>query len=272
MKLPPKSTGSGLETAPIMTKHYAVLGSPILHSKSPLIHSAIFNHLSTDADYKSHDVVDLASFLKSKHGLSGLSLTMPLKDQAFAVANELDFWAQRTESVNTLKKTESGWAGYNTDVFGLRQATNDLTFQSVAVLGTGATARSALAAFQGSKLMLWGRDQDAAKKLADRFDASKKDLENALSADLVVSTIPGQALSGLIPHGTDYPGVLISADYGIDAHLAGASFEKAMSGLQMLIWQAVGQQRIFTGLDPNAPLRDEEILIEAIKRALDMAK
>jgi len=40
----------------------------------------------------------------------------------------------------------------------------------------------------------------------------------------------------------------------------------------MLIWQAVGQQRIFTGLDPNAPLRDEEILIEAIKRALDMAK
>jgi shikimate dehydrogenase len=40
----------------------------------------------------------------------------------------------------------------------------------------------------------------------------------------------------------------------------------------MLIWQAVGQQRIFTGLGPNAPLRDEELLIEAIKQALDVAK
>jgi shikimate dehydrogenase len=237
-----------------------------------LIHKIIFDHLTTDADYTSHDVIELASFLESNRGLSGLSLTMPLKDQAFALASDLDFWAQRTESVNTLKKTESGWAGYNTDVFGLRQAASDLTFQSVAVLGTGATARSALAAFQGSELMLWGRDKDAAKKLADRFDASKEDLENALSADLVVSTIPGQALSGLISQGTDYPGVLISADYGIDAYQAGASFKTFVSGLEMLIWQAVGQQRIFTGLDPNAPLRDEEILIEAIRQALDMAK
>jgi shikimate dehydrogenase len=79
-------------------------------------------------------------------------------------------------------------------------------------------------------------------------------------------------LSGLISQGTDYPGLLISADYGIDAYQAGASFKTFVSGLEMLIWQAVGQQRIFTGLGPNAPLRDEEILIEAIRQALDMAK
>jgi len=255
-----------------MTKHYAVLGSPISHSKSPLIHSTIFNHLNTDADYESHDVVDLASFLKTKHGLSGLSLTMPLKDQAFEVAGELDFWAQRTESVNTLKKTVSGWAGYNTDVFGLRQAASQLTFQSVAVLGTGATARSALAAFQDSNLMLWGRDQDSAKNLSERFDASNQDLMAALSADLVVSTIPGSALSGFTSKGSRYPGTLISADYGTDAYQVGASFEKFTSGLEMLMWQAVGQQRIFTGLGLNAPLPDEEILIEAIRQALDMAK
>jgi shikimate dehydrogenase len=255
-----------------MTSHYAVLGSPISHSKSPLIHKTIFDHLVTDADYTSHDVIDLASFLETNRGLSGLSVTMPLKDQAFAVANDLDFWAQRTESVNTLKKTESGWAGYNTDVFGLRQAASHLTFQSGAVLGTGATARSALAAFQDSQLMLWGRDPESARELSDRFDASNEDFMAALSADLVVSTIPGEALSGLIAQGTDYPGALISADYGIDAYQAGASFKTFVSGLEMLIWQAVGQQRIFTGLGPNAPLRDEEILVEAIRQALDMAK
>jgi shikimate dehydrogenase len=255
-----------------MTKHYAVIGSPISHSKSPLIHTTIFDHLNTDADYASHDVVDLAGFLDSTLGLSGLSVTMPLKDQAFAIASELDFWAQRTESVNTLKRTGSGWAGYNTDVFGLRQAASHLTFQSVAVLGTGATARSALAAFQGSSLMLWGRDQAAAQEVAEGFDASNEDLRHALSADLVVSTIPGQALSGLITQDTKYPGALISADYGIDTYQAGASFEIFVSGLEMLMWQAVGQQRIFTGLGLNAPLLDEDILIEAIRRALDMAK
>ena len=265
-------TGNGSGIALIMTNHYAVLGSPISHSKSPLIHSTIFSHLTTDADYTSHDVIDLAGFLKSNRGLSGLSVTMPLKDQAFAIANDLDFWAQRTESVNTLKKTESGWAGYNTDVFGLRQAASNLTFQSVSVLGTGATARSALAAFQDSTLMLWGRDQDSASELSGRFDAQSKDLEAALSADLVVSTIPGRALSGLIPKDAEYPGTLLSADYGLEAHEAGASFKNFVSGLEMLIWQAVGQQRIFTGLGPNAPLRDEELLIEAIKQALDMAK
>ena len=255
-----------------MTKHYAVLGSPISHSKSPLIHGTIFNHLNTDADYTCHNVVDLADFLKSEHGLSGLSLTMPLKDQAFAAANELDFWAQRTESVNTLKKTDSGWAGYNTDVFGLRQAASQLTFHSVAVLGTGATARSALAAFQDSNLMLWGRNQDSAQDLSKRFGASNQELMAALSADLVVSTIPGSALSGLISKDTRPPGALISADYGTDARLAGASFANAISGLQMLMWQAVGQERIFSGLGLNTPLPDEEILIEAIREALDVAK
>ena len=99
-----------------MTNHYAVLGSPISHSKSPLIHRTIFEHLKLNAVYTSHDVVDLSEFLDSNAGLSGLSITMPLKDQAFAIASELDYWAQLTESVNTLKKTESGWAGYNTNL------------------------------------------------------------------------------------------------------------------------------------------------------------
>jgi shikimate dehydrogenase len=255
-----------------MTNHYAVLGSPISHSKSPLIHTTIFEHLKLNADYTSHDVVDLSEFLDSNAELSGLSITMPLKDQAFAIVSELDYWAQLTESVNTLKKTESGWAGYNTDVFGLRQAASQVNFQSVAILGTGATARSALAAFQGSNLMVWGRDQDSAKELSKRFDASNQELMAALSADLVVSTIPGVALSDLISTSSNHPGALISADYGTDAHQAGESFEAFVSGLEMLIWQAIGQQRIFSGLGLNAPLPDEEILIEAVRRAIDMAK
>ena len=198
--------GNGFGIVQTMTSHYAVLGSPISHSKSPLIHTTIFEHLKLNADYTSHDVVDLSEFLDSNAELSGLSITMPLKDQAFAVASELDYWAQLTESVNTLKKTESGWAGYNTDVFGLRQAASQVNFQSVAILGTGATARSALAAFQGSNLMVWGsRSGIRAKELSKRFDASNQELMVALSADLVVSTIPGVALSDRISTSSNHP-------------------------------------------------------------------
>ena len=57
-----------------MTNHYAVLGSPISHSKSPLIHTTIFEHLKLNADYTSHDVVDLSEFLDSNAELSGLSI------------------------------------------------------------------------------------------------------------------------------------------------------------------------------------------------------
>jgi shikimate dehydrogenase len=255
-----------------MTEKYAVIGSPINHSKSPVIHSAIFKHLGIAADYGSHEVSDLAGFLLQKNDLLGLSVTMPLKGQAFELANELDFWAQRTEAVNTLKRTETGWSGFNTDVFGLQQAAKSVNFQTVAVLGTGATAKSALVAFQDSDLVLWGRNKELVAKLAGDFDSPSVDLQKALSADLVVSTLPAQALSELIPKDSQYRGTLLSAAYAPGSDLAAVYFQSFISGLEMLMWQAVGQQRIFSGLGPSAPMRDEDNLIEGIRQALDMTK
>jgi len=255
-----------------MTKKYAVIGSPITHSKSPVIHRTIFKHLGIEAEYSTNEVSDLAGFLLQKNDLLGLSVTMPLKGQAFELADELDFWAQRTAAVNTLKRTETGWSGFNTDVLGLQQAAKSVNFQTVAVLGTGATAKSALVAFQDSDLMLWGRNKDSARKLAEEFDSPSVDLEKALSADLVVSTLPAEALQELMPKSSQYPGSLLSAAYAPGSDLAAVHFQTFVSGLEMLMWQAVGQQRIFSGLGPSAPMRDEDNLIEAIRHALDVTK
>jgi shikimate dehydrogenase len=255
-----------------MTKKYAVIGSPISHSKSPTIHGVIFKQLGIAAEYSSYEVSDLMEFLKPRNDIAGLSVTMPLKSQAFELATELDFWAQRTGVVNTLVRTDNGWSGFNTDVFGLRQAANSATFQTVAVLGTGATARSALVAFQDSDLMLWGRNESSSSKLAAEFDFRSVQFEEALSADLVVSTLPGEALLELISKGSEHPGTLLSAAYSSGSDLAAVHFQRFVSGLDMLIWQAVGQQRIFSGLGPSAPIKDEDNLIEVIKRALDMTK
>ena len=89
-----------------MTRQFAVLGSPIEHSKSPQIHRFVFEAVGIDAEYGRFEVsADLKSFLKAHEDFSGFSLTMPLKEQAFEIAENLDSDAQATEAVNTLLRT-----------------------------------------------------------------------------------------------------------------------------------------------------------------------
>ena len=129
---------------------FAVLGSPIAHSLSPTLHHAAFVARSIAADYEAHRVEDLASWLQENPGFSGLSLTMPLKDQAFALAESHDEAALETAAVNTLIKTATGYRGHNTDVQGIRYALRDADLSSVVVVGTGATARSTLVALRSA--------------------------------------------------------------------------------------------------------------------------
>jgi len=110
-----------------LTQNYAVLGSPIDHSKSPIIHRAAYRVLGLDWNYGRHEVIKgaLRSFIDGlDESFRGLSLTMPLKEEAVRFAHKLDYYARLTGAVNTLAKTlkDSGepvWTGYNTDVFGI---------------------------------------------------------------------------------------------------------------------------------------------------------
>jgi len=149
-----------------MTRNYAVLGSPIAHSKSPLIHNAAYRVLGLDWQYGRHEISKgaLRSFVEGlDETWMGLSLTMPLKEEAVRFAAELDYYARLTGAANTLVRTtnESGetiWQGYNTDVFGIVQAvsqapafdgkTISAQLKEVLVIGSGATATSAVTAIK----------------------------------------------------------------------------------------------------------------------------
>ena len=130
--------------------HLAVLGSPIEHSKSPTIHAAAYEALGLDWDYGRYRVEanELADFLRLRDETwRGLSLTLPLKDVGFELSIPSCPVASETGVVNTLLHTDAGWEGYNTDSFGMQKAITehtDETFQRVNVLGSGATARSAV--------------------------------------------------------------------------------------------------------------------------------
>ena len=88
---------------------YAVLGSPIAHSKSPVIHRVILDHLALDNEYLKFEVSDLESFLEAHNEFLGLSLTMPLKVQALIVAGKVSDLALEASAANTLYLSDGVW-------------------------------------------------------------------------------------------------------------------------------------------------------------------
>ena len=250
---------------------FAVLGSPIAHSLSPTLHRAAFAARSITAEYEAHRVEDLATWLVHNQDFSGLSLTMPLKDQAFEIAERHDDAAIETAAVNTLMKTDAGYQGYNTDVEGLRFALRDVTLQDAVVVGTGATARSALVALKpaAARLMVYGRDDAASKKLADEFGATAITEPEALRSATVISTLPAGALAQFVDIARLRPtGALLDVVYDPWPTAAAKLWSETgniISGLEMLLGQAVRQQRLFVSEGFDA-----EITLAAMRASLNV--
>lgn len=262
-----------------MTSTYAVLGSPISHSLSPLIHRAAFEFQGIEATYEAIEVgQNLLDFLANRTE-AGFSITMPLKEQALSIANRADSLSIAANSANTLIRTEEGFDAYNTDVFGIQKALAGCSGKEVAVFGTGATARSAIIAMleKDKRVAIWGRSSEKARLLALEFNIEIIDkLYVGATFPIVISTLPPHGLDEYLASIRTAPdSTLLDVAYNpwpsMAAELWGKS-GKVVSGLEMLIWQAVAQQRLFAGLEIDESLKDEAGLVKAIKAALKMAK
>jgi len=130
-----------------MIRHrLAVWGDPIAHSKSPQLHAAAYAVLGLDWEYSRRQVTE-SGFVDAVGALDdswrGLSLTMPLKEQAHRAARELDRHAELTGAVNTLLLGDDV-RGFNTDVGGIVDALADeglTTVERVRILGAGPPRR-----------------------------------------------------------------------------------------------------------------------------------
>ena len=251
----------------------AVLGSPISHSLSPVLHRAGYTAAGLSGwDYEAHEV-DAAGLAAFVAGLGpqwrGLSLTMPLKQAAAEVASTVSDVARRAAAVNTLvRRDDGGWDATNTDVVGLvRALAAHLTAapERALVLGAGATARSAvlaLAELGVTTLTVRARDTSrAADLLAWALDLGAGIRNGSVAGlgpwvttrdDVVVSTLPGSAgemAAASVP--AAHPGVLLDVVYaGWPTPIARAATSAGMtvvSGLDMLVHQAAEQFLLFTG-------------------------
>jgi shikimate dehydrogenase len=278
--------GQGL----LMVERLAVYGSPIAHSRSPILHRTAYQLLGLDWEYGSRDVVaaDLPAIVS---GLDdewrGLSLTMPLKQVAYEIAGTRDAMAELTGAVNTLRFVGSGTDrtvfGYNTDVAGITRALAAIGVTEaphVHILGGGATAASAvvaaaeLGALSVSILARSPGKSESLIALAHRAGlavdlARFEDAERLPQPQLVVSTLPGGS-----PPPVSYPASVISGAALLDvaydpwpSELASRWADAAgpvANGLSMLVQQAVVQVRIFAFNDPFQPLEDEETVLAAM--------
>jgi shikimate dehydrogenase len=132
----------------------AVLGSPISHSLSPLLHQTAYSLLGIDGSYSAIDVKgeELIEFIEGSlnQDWRGFNLTMPLKERIFdsQVVN-LDERATLIRSANTLIREGSRYRGYSTDLAAFERLLEPYSVEKVAIIGAGGTARAALGALSG---------------------------------------------------------------------------------------------------------------------------
>lgn len=237
--------------------------------------------LGLDWHYGRSEVseTELDGFL-NKTQLDGFSVTMPLKETAFALSESVCETAARAGAVNTLVRTPSGWAGHNTDVFGLTQALRGAKSANALILGSGATARNAVLAvakrFPAAVIGLKARNASKAEQLArwaQTLDINVRViLEHAEldSFDLVISTLPPKSDTAAWFRGTPTSTLLDVAYSPWPSELAQkwlASGGNVISGLEMLIWQAIGQLRIFRNGSVADSFDNEEELADAMRAA-----
>ena len=240
-----------------------VLGSPISHSLSPLLHNTMYQILGVEANYKAYEVSSgyLRSFLSNQgSALNCISLTMPLKEEALEVADSVSPLSQQIRSGNTLYKVDGLWNLTSTDVEGFTQA---LRFNgrdakgNVMIIGAGATARAAIAACDGvsKKVTVINRNPErvqAIRNSAPHLEVEFVSWDSAIDfsdIDLLINTTPGESASIFVKYIESLNGTFFEALYNPWPTQLVSRFREVggfgIDGLELLIHQAISQMEIF---------------------------
>lgn len=256
-------------------RRYAVFGSPIAHSLSPSIHAAFARQTGIALEYVAIEAGhgDFPAKLAAS-GVDGANVTLPLKEDAFALCRSVSARAQRAGAVNTLLHEGDGWRGDNTDGLGLvRDLTErhglDLRDRRVLLLGAGGAARGVAPALLDAgihSLYIANRTAERADALADALGDPARvhprgwdALSDLGEFDLLVNATAATRTGALpvLPMALVAPrSVAVDLNYGASAvaFLAwarAAGCAQALDGLGMLVEQAAESFSLWHGVRPE---------------------
>jgi shikimate dehydrogenase len=253
----------------------AVLGAPISHSLSPILHNRAYEILGVVGEYSKIEVgeSEFASFFnKAKtQDWSGFSLTMPLKEVAIGQIADVGEAELAINSVNTLLNERGQWRAISTDRLAFENLIPVESDSRVAVLGAGGTARAAIGALAAKVLEVdvFIRSENrkssvlkAARDMKVNFLTMDSDLSNY---DFVVATLP-KGGSDLIAQSVSNPsGKLLEVLYSPwPTNLASKWIEsekEVISGLELLVEQALYQIQYMTKMDFDFASMREQLLV-----------
>lgn len=262
------------------TRICGLIGNPVEHSISPLIHNSLAEFENIDMAYGTFRV-NQGEVKKAVDGafalnILGMNVTVPHKQEVIAALSDIDPLAEAIGAVNTLVRTENGYKGYNTDILGLERELSDagikLENNRVVILGAGGAARAIAflcADKKAAEIIIINRTRTKAEDIANAVNKHfNKEVTKVLGLDEYDrlegnSYIMIQTSSvGLYPHNDD---VIISdevfyerASVGVDIiynpaetmfmKLIKKQGKKAYNGLKMLLYQGVSAFELWNGV------------------------
>ncbi len=288
-------TGTARTAISGRTAVYGLLGHPVAHTFSPLIHNTLAELTGENLVYEAFDAAaaeDVEAAVKGAFALNiqGLNVTVPYKQAVIPYLESLDPAAEKIGAVNTLVRTEHGYRGYNTDYTGLKKALErnnaSVTGEDVVLIGAGGAARAAafLCGFDRAKsLTILNRTPAHAQSLADAVSASFPELPVRVHALSEAGRLEGTGYiaiqctkAGLAPDTESTPvaderffkkvkfayDAIYNPEDTLFLRMVREAGGRGACGIEMLLYQALAAYELWTGTRPD------ENAAEAVKQAL----
>ncbi len=276
-------------------KQLAIIGNPIAHSHSPLIHHALSkltdqNYTYTPYQVEPQNLREWLEFARETH-ICGFNVTIPHKTTIIPLLDQATLEAKTIGAVNTVVQTEGKLSGYNTDTAGfllaLKEKNYSLQDKNALILGSGGVAKAVAFACmsESAKITIISIDQSTAKEIQDQFSLPynpinivtwnlKNLIQYASKADILIQATPlGMKhfncdfenldfLKELPSHALVYDLIYTPKTTKLLAEAKSLGLN-TINGLPMLIYQAILAYEIFTGLT-----LDHAALAKKIKQIL----
>ncbi|MGQ9647951.1 MAG: shikimate dehydrogenase [Thermodesulfobacteriota bacterium] len=252
------------------TELYGIIGNPVRHSLSPIIHNEAFRRMGLNAVYLAFEVNNLEEAIcgLKELGLRGVSVTLPFKTQIFPYLDQIEGAARKIRAVNTIVNEGGRMIGHNTDWYGAIEALEtkvDLKGKKVILLGAGGAARAIGFGLKekGCEVTIFNRTQERAEVLAKELGSVHHPFScfGEMDGDILVNATS----VGMYPLDAESPipkeilkegMVVMDIVYRpLRTRLLREAEERGcitIDGLEMLAHQGAAQLEIWTGKRANA--------------------
>jgi len=263
------------------TQLYGVIGNPVRHSLSPVIHNGAFRRMGLNAAYLAFEVKNLAEAIQGIRGLGirGVSVTIPFKTQIIPFLDQVEGVAGKIKAINTITNEKGRLIGHNTDWSAAVEALEEkvgLPGKRVILLGAGGAARAIAFGLKerGCQVIIHNRSPQKAADLAKELDFLHRPMSfpGKLDADVLINATS----LGMAPQNGDSPlpkevlppgmTVMDIVYQPLQTKLLREAEERGcqtIDGLSMLARQGAAQLQIWTGRSPEV-----EQIKEDLRRAL----